>query len=82
MPAAERQAPVSEPYEPESRPGTILPGQRVRILIAMEERGLKQREDRLRELGNITGREIESTNDLSYREAADVILALARAGAR
>ena len=73
---------MSEPYEPETTPGTILPGQLKRIMIGLASRGIKSHDDRVAELSNITGREIGSTNDLSYREAINVILTLGRAALR
>jgi hypothetical protein len=73
---------VSEVYAPEETPGTLNHGQRVRIMIMLAERGIKSHDDRVAELSNITGRTIGSTNDLSYREAANVILTLEMAGHR
>lgn len=70
---------MSEPYEPETAPGTILPGQLKRIMIGLAARGIKSHDDRVAELSNMTGRVIGSTNDLSYREAINVILTLGRA---
>jgi hypothetical protein len=70
---------MSEPYAPEETPGTLNHGQRVRIMLGLAERGIKSHDDRVAELSNMTGRKIESTNDLSYREAASVILTLGRA---
>jgi len=73
---------MPEPYEPEETPGTLNHGQRVRIQLMLAERGIKSHDDRAAELSNITGRTIGSTNDLSYREAANVILTLQMAGQR
>lgn len=70
---------MSEPFEPENTPGTIIPSQLKRIMITLADRGIKSHDDRVAELANITGREIGSTNDLSYREAINVLLTLGRA---
>jgi len=67
---------MPEPYEPEETPGSLNRGQLQRIMIMLAARGIKSHDDRIAELSNITGRKIDSTNDLSYREAANVILTL------
>ena len=70
---------MSEPSEPENMPGSILPAQVKRIMIEMAGLGIKNHDDRVAELSNITGRKIGSTNDLSCRAPAEVLLTLGRA---
>jgi hypothetical protein len=73
---------VSEPYAPEEAPGTIHRGQRIRIITVLADLGVKSHDDRVSVLSDITRRKVDSTNDLSYREAANVILALGRTARR
>ena len=60
---------------PEDKPGTATPDQQRAIPILLAKKGISSREDKLVYCATVTGREVESTADLSYNEAAAVLKA-------
>lgn len=70
-----RQPDPDDPWAgdpPEDAPGSIAPQQRTRIMAALSALGIKDRQKRLDVLSDVTGRTVESTNDLSMVEATNV----------
>ena len=58
---------------PEDRPGSVTPNQLQRLGIYYTEIGVTERDDRLADMRNRTGRDITSSKDLSYTEAQAAI---------
>src|ERR1700722_7147079 len=81
--AVERGIAVSDPDwagsldDPEDRPGSAAGEQLLAIGIRFTERGVKDKVERLAQTAALVGRPLASSKELSYREAGQVLLALA-----
>ena len=60
---------------PEDKPGTSSLAQQQAIAIELAAKGITTREDKLAYCGIVTGRDIASSKELSYNEAAAVLKA-------
>jgi hypothetical protein len=70
-PAGMSPAPSNVP--PEDAPGSIDGKQRSRLIIAFRALGVEDRMERLQQTVDMIGRPVESSSDLSFAEAADVV---------
>lgn len=61
---------------PQDIRGSINPGQRTGIMAKLSELGIKDRQQRLDLLTELVGLPVESTNDLSFNQAAAVLAGL------
>jgi hypothetical protein len=64
--------------DPEDRPGSSTADQHRAMGTAFSQAGIKTRPERMRLTGEQVGRPVESGKELSYREAAGLLLHLAK----
>ena len=73
--AATRRPAGRDLTDPEDKPGSSTPAQQQAIAIETQAKGIVDRADKLAFCGSVTGRDIASSKDLSYSEAAAVLAA-------
>lgn len=77
-PKATRQSRAPKPEnEAPSDPNAITRQQSQRLGIAFGDIGIRDRDERLRFVGNVIGRDVASSNELTKQEASDVLDAIA-----